>query len=145
MAAGSLFFDAQGRVLLVKPTYKPTWEIPGGIVSSTSSRCSAAGGRCRKKSAWRAPSEACWWWITTSRRATKTESLMFIFSGGVLSAQDIASIRLRSEELSEYRFFDAGSLPPEMTPTLRARVLAAWRQAGGAGGVYLEDQGYPES
>ena len=58
----------------------------------------------------------------------------------MLSPGEIASIRLRSEELSEYQFFDRGALPPEMTPTLRARVLAAWRQASGAGGVYLEDQ-----
>ena len=32
MAAGCLFFDAHGWILLVKPTYKPTWEIPGGVV-----------------------------------------------------------------------------------------------------------------
>ena len=32
MGAGCLFFDEQGRVLLVRPTYKPVWEIPGGIV-----------------------------------------------------------------------------------------------------------------
>jgi hypothetical protein len=30
-AAGVLFFDAAGRVLLVKPTYKRDWEIPGGM------------------------------------------------------------------------------------------------------------------
>ncbi|MEV4616767.1 NUDIX hydrolase [Kitasatospora sp. NPDC049258] len=31
-AAGVLFFDEAGRVLLVKPTYKPGWEIPGGYL-----------------------------------------------------------------------------------------------------------------
>jgi len=30
VAAGVLFRDAQGRVLLVKPTYKDGWDIPGG-------------------------------------------------------------------------------------------------------------------
>jgi hypothetical protein len=30
MAAGALFRDAQGRVLLVVPTYKPTMDLPGG-------------------------------------------------------------------------------------------------------------------
>jgi 8-oxo-dGTP diphosphatase len=32
VAAGVLFRDAVGRVLLVKPTYKDGWEIPGGYV-----------------------------------------------------------------------------------------------------------------
>ena len=30
MAAGVLFRDRIGRVLLVEPSYKPNWEIPGG-------------------------------------------------------------------------------------------------------------------
>ena len=29
-AAGVLFFDSDGRVLVVHPTYKDEWEIPGG-------------------------------------------------------------------------------------------------------------------
>lgn len=32
MGAGLLFPDARGRVLLVEPTYKAYWEIPGGAV-----------------------------------------------------------------------------------------------------------------
>lgn len=31
-AAGVLFFDEEDRILLVKPTYKPGWEIPGGYL-----------------------------------------------------------------------------------------------------------------
>jgi 8-oxo-dGTP pyrophosphatase MutT (NUDIX family)/predicted kinase len=34
LAAGVLLFDAQDRVLLVDPTYKPGWEFPGGVVES---------------------------------------------------------------------------------------------------------------
>ncbi|HEV2782362.1 MAG TPA: NUDIX hydrolase [Actinophytocola sp.] len=32
MSAGVLLRDARGRVLLVEPSYKPRWEIPGGVV-----------------------------------------------------------------------------------------------------------------
>jgi len=32
MASGALIRDAAGRVLLVEPAYKATWEIPGGMV-----------------------------------------------------------------------------------------------------------------
>lgn len=32
MSAGVLLRDEHGRVLLVEPSYKPRWEIPGGVV-----------------------------------------------------------------------------------------------------------------
>jgi hypothetical protein len=34
VAAGVLFFDAAGRILLVQPTYKDYWDIPGGYVET---------------------------------------------------------------------------------------------------------------
>jgi 8-oxo-dGTP pyrophosphatase MutT (NUDIX family) len=143
MAAGCLFFDEKGRALLVKPTYKPVWEIPGGITELNESPLQCCRREVQEE-------------LGLARRigdllvvdyshpaGARTESLMFIFSGGVLSPGVIAAIRLRSAELSEYRFFEPGALPPEMTPTLRAWVLAACRQTGAAGGVYLEDQCLP--
>ena len=32
VAAGALFVDDAGRVMLVRPTYKDYWDIPGGYV-----------------------------------------------------------------------------------------------------------------
>ena len=37
MGAGVLFTDETGRLLLVEPTYKPTWEIPGGAMEADES------------------------------------------------------------------------------------------------------------
>lgn len=41
VAAGALFLDAEGRVLLVHPTYKDTWDIPGGYVERGESPAAA--------------------------------------------------------------------------------------------------------
>jgi 8-oxo-dGTP diphosphatase len=45
VAAGALFLDEQGRVLLVHPTYKDTWDIPGGYVERGESPAAA----CRRE------------------------------------------------------------------------------------------------
>lgn len=45
MAAGALFRDVAGRVLLVEPTYKENWEVPGGAVEQDESPTAA----CRRE------------------------------------------------------------------------------------------------
>jgi 8-oxo-dGTP diphosphatase len=42
VAAGLLLHDDQGRVLMVKPTYKDGWDIPGGYVEPDESPAQAA-------------------------------------------------------------------------------------------------------
>ena len=45
VAAGALCQDAAGRVLLVEPTYKDVWELPGGMVEADESPLAA----CRRE------------------------------------------------------------------------------------------------
>jgi ADP-ribose pyrophosphatase YjhB (NUDIX family) len=51
VAAGVLFFDDAGRVLLVQPTYKDHWEIPGGYVETRETPVQAPYRPPRAKSA----------------------------------------------------------------------------------------------
>jgi 8-oxo-dGTP diphosphatase len=44
-----LFRDAAGRVLLVKPTYKNGWEIPGGYVDAGESPRAAAAREVKEE------------------------------------------------------------------------------------------------
>lgn len=42
MAADCSIFDPNGGFLIVEPTYKPTWDVPGGIAKvDESPRCAA--------------------------------------------------------------------------------------------------------
>lgn len=45
VAAGAWIFDPAGELLVVKPSYKPNWEIPGGVAHEGESPMSPAGGR----------------------------------------------------------------------------------------------------
>jgi hypothetical protein len=65
MAAGALFRDEDGRVLLVDPTYKPTWDLPGGAVEKEESpyaaaRTSRAPGRSGHGSVTSPEQVGCW-------------------------------------------------------------------------------------
>ncbi|MFF8812893.1 NUDIX domain-containing protein [Streptomyces pactum] len=49
MAAGVLFFDSAGRVLLVDPAYREPWEIPGGAVEREESPRAGARREVREE------------------------------------------------------------------------------------------------
>ena len=140
MGAGCLFFNVEGQVMLVKPTYKPTWEIPGGIVERNESPKQCCQREVREELGFDLQIGNLLVVDYNSETDEKTESLMFIFYGGVLSTREIESIRLKQDELSEFHFFSADTLPGQMPEMLQNRVLMAWQQIAKGYGIYLENQ-----
>jgi len=140
MGAGCLFFDEQVKVMLVKPTYKPGWEIPGGSVEDYESPKQCCEREVQEELGVERKVGQLLVVDYNSETDEKTESLMFIFDGGVLTVSQIDSIQLRQEELSELRFFTAETLPEEMSVALRNRVLMAWQHKLQGGDAYLENQ-----
>ena len=139
MAAGCLYRDESGRVLLVKPTYKPVWEIPGGVVEQNESPKECCQREVREEIGIEQEIGSLLLVEYNHQKSEKTESLMFIFDGGTLLSKQISAIRLSLDELSEFDLFEIDQLPEEMSSSLQRRVGAAWLQIGKPGGLYLED------
>ena len=140
MGAGCLFFDVDNRVLLVKPTYKPGWEIPGGIVEVNESPKQCCQREVLEELGLNRHIGQLLVVDYSHEALPKTESLMFIFDGGLLIKSEITTIKLQDDELSEFAFFRPDDLPHTMTNTLRERVLVAWQQRHKQSGLYLENQ-----
>ena len=140
MGAGCLFWDEHGRILLVKPTYKPVWEIPGGIVEQNESPKACCQREILEEIGLKRDIGRLLVLDYNSPSETKSESLMFIFEGGLLSETEITVIQLPEKELSEFAFFTPEALPTAMTETLRQRVSLAWHQHIHHRDVYFENQ-----
>ena len=143
ISAGCLFFDRSRRLLIVKPTYKEGWEIPGGAVNANESPLSACMREVAEELGLERRPIRLLSVDFTGETKQRTESLSFIFDGGVLSEEEIAAIRLPPDELSEYLL-----LPPEEALALLTRRLSrrvrrclAAREAGTM--LYLEGQKSP--
>lgn len=139
MGAGAVIVDDEGRVLLVNPTYKPEWEVPGGAVELDESPAQA----CRREIA-----EELGIDVTVGEllcvdynRATGdyVESLMFLFRVATLTAEQVASIRLAMNEISEFRFCTLDEAQALLSPRLGRRILAVLGPVESSD-VYLEDQ-----
>jgi len=105
MSAGALFFNEVGDLLLVKPTYKSHWQIPGGVIEENESpRQGCIREVTEELGLDRAPARLLCVSYTAEGK-DHTEALHFVFWGGALSVEEIEQIHLPPAELSEFRFF----------------------------------------
>jgi 8-oxo-dGTP diphosphatase len=136
-SAGALIFDTGNRLLIVDPTYKAHWTIPGGIME--------ADGETPWEACRREVREEIGLDVADGRlvvvdflrpKPGKAGGMRFLFDCGRLPEAVLAGIVLQEEELSEHRLVE----PPEalelLSGPLRRRVGAA---LGADSCVYLED------
>ena len=134
VAAGVVFRDAAGRVLLVKPTYKDGWDIPGGYVEHGESPRAAAVREVREElgAEFEISDLLVLDWAPHPNEGDK---LLIIFRGHTLTNEHVTQFELPPDELSEARFFDVDQLPDLMPERLARRVAEAARSQSGE---YLE-------
>jgi 8-oxo-dGTP diphosphatase len=127
MSAGALFFDQQGGLLIVKPTYKDGWEIPGGIVERDESPKQACAREIREEIGLEVAPGQLLVVDYKSRQEDRSDSLQFVFFGGVLPPDVIQAIQLQASELSAYQFTAPELAFDLLRETLARRVAASLR------------------
>jgi ADP-ribose pyrophosphatase YjhB (NUDIX family) len=137
VSAGALVFDASGRLLILKPTYKPRWTIPGGQVE--------AGGETPWEACRREAREESGLELTTARlvcvdflrpREARPGGVRFLFDCGVLDAARLHSLEVQADEIAEFSFAPLREALGLLSGPLRRRVRAG---AGAKRCRYLED------
>jgi len=102
MASGVLIFNESGELLLVKPSYKDNWSIPGGIVDDNESP-REAGLREVKEEVNINLKDLRFLCVEYTRKG-KDENLFFLFYGGKLTLQQIDEIKIDPDEIGEFKF-----------------------------------------
>jgi 8-oxo-dGTP pyrophosphatase MutT (NUDIX family) len=125
MGAGLLVRDGDGKVLLVEPTYKKTWELPGGATEADESPAQCAAREVREELGIDVPVGRllCVEW--QGPEPDRTESLMWVYDGGIIGADTIDRLRIPADELASYRFCAIEEIRQLMTLRLSRRVEAA--------------------
>jgi 8-oxo-dGTP diphosphatase len=142
MAAGALFRDVAGRVLLVEPTYKQTWELPGGAVEEEESPTAACRREVVEELGLDRPVGRVLAIDWVASRPERPEGLMLVYDDGVLADADITAIQLQADELASYAFVEVDRVP-ELVSALLARRIAACVDAVAAGTVVSLENGRP--
>jgi 8-oxo-dGTP diphosphatase len=104
VATDVIIRDGNDRLLLVNPTYKPDWDLPGGMAEANEAPIDAARRELWEELGLRVDITAllCVDWIPP--HGPWDDTVVFVFDGGILSPDAIAALRLSDDELSDFRF-----------------------------------------
>jgi 8-oxo-dGTP diphosphatase len=135
-SAGALIRDERDRLLILKPTYKKGWTIPGGQIDEGESPWEA----CRRETY-----EECGLTVASARLVCvdfrsagrrRPGGVRFLFDCGSISASERKRIRLDEDEIEEHRFAKLEDALEVLSGPLRRRISEC---AGATHCVYLED------
>jgi len=138
VSAGALIFDRAGRLLILKPTYKSGWTIPGGVME--------ADGETPWQACRREVREECGIEVSAGRlacmdfrapRPGRPGGIRYLFDCGVLADQVLAAIVVQPDEVSEHQLAPLPDALDLLRRPIRRRVRAATRGLGAV--AYLED------
>jgi len=133
VGAGVLFFNTKGELLILKPDYRDDWLIPGGSVEADESPLQGAIRETKEEIGIDVVSPILVGVFYKSSRGMRPESLMFMFSGGVLSDADIATIKLQEDEILAHKFLPVEEALSLVSQSLRVSIpLSMKAQAKGA-------------
>ena len=136
-SAGALIHDRTGRLLILKPTYKKGWTIPGGQVAEDGETPWEA---CRRETL-----EECGLVIEQGRlvcvdfrrpRRDRPGGVRFVFQCGRFTKAALDGIRLQEEEIADYRLAPLTQALELLSAPLRRRVSQC---ADRKSCVYLEE------
>lgn len=136
-SAGALISDVSGRLLILKPSYKKGWTIPGGQIESNGESPWEA---CRRE-----VREECGLDVVNGRlvcvdflhpKRHRPGGARFLFDCGVFPDQELDGLRRQGGEIDEHRLVEPSEAKSLLSGPVRRRVLAA---LGATHCIYLED------
>lgn len=143
IAADCLLSDEAGRVLVLEPTYKSTWDIPGGGVEANESPVRAAEREVREEVGLDVSAGALLVVDWKAQDGDFTEVLALLFDGGTLDGSDIGRIQVELSEIRGYRFVTLEQARELLDPELWLRVAAGVAARGEGSTAYLENGSSP--
>jgi 8-oxo-dGTP diphosphatase len=123
VAALALIGDTEGRILLVKPNYRPYWTLPGGMADQGESPDLTVAREIKEELGLAmTPTRLVVIDWAPPQGKRQRPLIAFVFDGGII---DGTSIKLQHSELDEWRFFTIDELAPLMPERSVARIKSA--------------------
>jgi 8-oxo-dGTP pyrophosphatase MutT (NUDIX family) len=145
VAAKVIIRDQTGRILLVNPTYKKYWDLPGGMVEANEPPRVAAEREIVEELGFQATIDHLLGIDWIGPHGPWDDQLVFIFDGGVLVDDKINELKIVDSEISEFGFFCAHDASQLLRRDVAHRLMRAVDSLETYRTNYLEHQNVDHS
>ena len=133
-----IFFNTKGELLILKPDYKDSWLIPGGSADENESPLHCAIREVKEETGIDVREPQLVGVYYAHKKGVYTDSLKFIFYGGVLTKNQISLIKLQTEELEKFTFLSPEKALPLLSNSLQKSLPSCLKAIQNKTVVYLE-------
>jgi 8-oxo-dGTP diphosphatase len=137
-AAGAVIRDKTGKFLIVKPTYKEHWNLPGGMTDLHENPREAAIREVREEIGIEISKVRLF--CVDFAKDDPFDRFLFIFDGGEFSNETIDQIRVDSVEIGEYKFVNECDFLLLLSTKTSTRMKNSLEALKNNGFIYLENQ-----
>ena len=106
MASGAIIYDKKDRFLVVKPTYKDYWHLPGGVVEENESPYIACIREVQEEVNLVVKPNRLLAVNYTGIPEEGIDALVFIFECGTISEDRVSNINIPKEEIMDNKFIE---------------------------------------
>lgn len=128
VATKALIRNRAGHILLVNPTYKDFWDLPGGMAEANEPPTQALQREIREELGITLTIGRLLVLDWTGPHGPWDDQLTFLFNTETLAPEQENAITITDNEISEYKFFPAADAAQYLRPDIAqklARALAA--------------------
>jgi 8-oxo-dGTP pyrophosphatase MutT (NUDIX family) len=125
VATNVLVCDSAERVLLVNPTYKANWDLPGGMAEANEPPRAAAARELREELDLTTPIGRLLLVTWVGPNDPWDDQLVFVFDGGTLDQPQASRLTVSDSEISAYQFAGLDEAANLLRPDIYERLRQA--------------------
>lgn len=139
MSAGGIILNPNNEVILVKPSYKNLWLLPGDVIEQLESPLDAIKRELREEISLDIDPIKLMFISYIKGKTKYEEALCFIFNFGTINNTMVKKIKIYNNEIIDFKFFKLNEIDNIVSENTKKAIHIAYNDFNKNGTYYVEN------